>query len=87
MLMTVLIVEALTNVATYAHATHARMTHGRENGHARVELRDNRGGVNPDSNSGLRGLADRVSALDGHLMSDSRPGGGTTIAAEIPCSV
>ena len=34
--------------------------------------------------SGLRGLADRVAALDGRLSVESPPGGGTRVVAEIP---
>ena len=34
--------------------------------------------------SGLRGLRDRVDALDGHLELDSPLGGGTTLIVEIP---
>ena len=36
--------------------------------------------------TGLRGLADRVGALDGRLTIDSPPGEGTRIVAEIPCA-
>jgi signal transduction histidine kinase len=46
---------------------------------------DGVGGANPESGSGLRGLADRVEALDGLLEVESRPGVGTRIRAEIPC--
>ena len=35
--------------------------------------------------SGLRGLTDRVGALDGRLSVESPPGEGTTLRAEIPC--
>ena len=35
--------------------------------------------------TGLRGLADRVSALDGRLDVDSPPGAGTTVRAVLPC--
>ena len=45
-------------------------------------------GVTPDADpaagSGLRGLVDRVAALDGRLRVDSPPGGGTRVVAEIP---
>jgi signal transduction histidine kinase len=34
--------------------------------------------------SGLRGLADRVGALDGVLEVDSAPGLGTTVRASLP---
>jgi hypothetical protein len=37
--------------------------------------------------TGLRGLADRVAALDGRLDVDSAPGIGTTVRALIPCRV
>jgi signal transduction histidine kinase len=33
---------------------------------------------------GLRGLTDRIQALDGRLTIDSPPGGGTRLRAEIP---
>jgi signal transduction histidine kinase len=35
--------------------------------------------------SGLRGLADRVGALDGRIWVESPPGEGTRLHAEIPC--
>ena len=37
----------------------------------------------PTGGSGLRGLADRVAALEGTLTVDSPPGGGTRVSAEI----
>jgi signal transduction histidine kinase len=58
---------------------------GRENGRAVVEVVDDGvGGAKPGRGSGLRGLADRVEALDGRLRIDSPPGEGTVIRAEIP---
>ena len=63
------------------------MTVGRENGSAHIEIRDDgKGGATPDAGTGLRGLADRVAALDGQLTIDSPPGEGTRIVAEIPCA-
>ena len=35
--------------------------------------------------SGLTGLRDRVAAVDGRFTLTSPPGGGTTIAVEVPC--
>jgi signal transduction histidine kinase len=79
------IAEALTNVAKYAHANAATVAVRRINGHACVEIRDDGvGGADPGRGSGLRGLADRVGALDGSLALDSPPGSGTTLRAEIP---
>jgi signal transduction histidine kinase len=79
------VAEALANVAKYADADEAWVTVGRENGSAHIEIRDNgKGGATPDAGTGLRGLADRVGALDGQLTIDSPPGEGTRIVAEIP---
>ena len=51
----------------------------------RLEVRDDGvGGADPSTGTGLRGLRDRVDALDGHLELDSPPGGGTTVTVEIP---
>jgi len=80
------VAEALTNVARYADASHASVTVDRENGHVTVEVRDDGvGGADPATGSGLRGLADRVAALDGRLEVSSPPGEGTVVRAVIPC--
>jgi signal transduction histidine kinase len=79
------VAEALTNVAKYAHASQATVRVMRRNGHAVVEVADDGiGGADPDRGSGLRGLADRVSALDGSMSLDSPAGAGTRLRAEIP---
>jgi len=79
--------EALTNVARYAGATHSSVRVKREDGAAVVEITDDgAGGADPSRGSGLRGLADRVAALDGRLAIESPPGAGTAIRAWIPCS-
>ena len=44
---------------------------------------DGRGGADPHG-SGLRGLRDRVEALDGRLTIVSTAGAGTSIRAELP---
>ena len=41
--------------------------------------------ADPAAGSGLRGLTDRVSALEGRLEIDSGHERGTTITATIPC--
>jgi signal transduction histidine kinase len=77
--------EALTNVAKYADANEATVAVRRTNGHAEVEVADDGvGGADPGRGTGLRGLADRLGALDGSLSLDSPPGSGTTLRAEIP---
>jgi signal transduction histidine kinase len=78
--------EALANIARYSHASHATVTVARRNGHALVEVRDDGvGGADPSRGNGLRGLVDRVGALDGSLELVSAPGEGTIVYAEIPC--
>jgi PAS domain S-box-containing protein len=78
--------EALTNVAKYARASSVDVRVTRLNGRALVEVADDGiGGADPLHGSGLRGLADRVEALDGRLHVESSPGKGTVVRAEIPC--
>ena len=78
--------EALANVAKYSRATRVTMRVWRSKGIASIEIADDGVGGADDSNgSGLRGLADRVEALDGHLAIRSTPGAGTIVTAEMPC--
>ena len=78
--------EALANVAKYAHASAATVSLRRTATGVVVEITDDGvGGADPARGSGLRGLADRVEALDGRLTVSSPPGAGTVIAAEMPC--
>jgi signal transduction histidine kinase len=80
------VAEALTNVAKYARATHARVQVSRVNGRVTVEVADDGvGGADPTAGSGLSGLLDRVSSLGGELEVESEPGLGTRVRAEIPC--
>jgi signal transduction histidine kinase len=82
-----LVSEALTNVAKHAFASGAAVELTRANGELVVEVVDDGvGGANTSRGSGLRGLADRVEALDGRLRVWSPPDGGTRIRAEIPCA-
>ena len=79
------VAEALTNVAKYAQASYVAVTVRRENGCALIEIRDDGvGGADVAGGSGLRGLEDRVGALDGTLEVESPPGAGTLIRARIP---
>jgi signal transduction histidine kinase len=77
--------EALANVAKYARASAVNVRVARQNGRAVIEVVDDGvGGADPGHGSGLRGLADRIEALEGRLAVVSRSGEGTTIRAEIP---
>ena len=80
------VAESLTNVAKYAQAGHAEVRVSRDDGFALIEVRDDgAGGADPSSGTGLRGLADRLAALDGRLEVTSPPGRGTVVKARIPC--
>jgi signal transduction histidine kinase len=80
------IAEALTNIAKHAHAEHAAVAAGVEEGALHVQVRDDGiGGARPDG-SGLLGMADRLAALGGRLRIESPAGGGTLITADFPLS-
>jgi signal transduction histidine kinase len=77
--------EALTNVARHAGADLAVVRVARPNGRLTVEIEDDgSGGADIAAGSGLRGLADRVGALDGTLEVESSPGRGTVVRADLP---
>jgi PAS domain S-box-containing protein len=77
--------EALVNVARYAEATRATVWVAPVDGRLVVEVADDGvGGADAGKGTGLRGLADRVEALDGELELESEPQGGTRLRAEIP---
>jgi signal transduction histidine kinase len=78
--------EAITNVVKYARASHVRLSVSHADGRASLAVSDDGvGGADAAHGTGLRGLADRVEALGGHLYVDSPPGRGTRVRAEIPC--
>ena len=77
--------EALTNVAKYSRATHARLAAEDRDGLLTLEIADNGiGGADLANGTGLRGLADRVAAIDGKLTVDSPLGRGTRVSLAIP---
>jgi len=81
------VAEALTNVARYAEAQQVKVAVVRTNGQVDVQVSDDGiGGADPAHGSGLRGLSDRVAALDGRLELTSAAGDGTTVRARIPCA-
>ena len=79
------IAEAWTNVAKYAVATRVLVRTAWTNELLTVEVEDDGiGGATPAAGSGLRGLADRLAAIDGKLDVVSPTGGGTRLLARIP---
>jgi signal transduction histidine kinase len=78
------VAEALTNVTKHAQATHATVTIDIADGVIAAEIADDGiGGADATAGSGLRGLADRLEALEGTLTVHSPPGGGTCVQARV----
>ena len=79
------VAEALTNVVKHADASAVKVRLAAIDGKVVIEVRDDGvGAADPGGGSGLRGLADRLAALDGELRVESPPSGGTRVIAEIP---
>jgi signal transduction histidine kinase len=79
--------EALQNVAKYAHATQVRISLQAQNGTLRFTVADDGTGYDArhtPTGSGQRNMADRLSALGGRLQVQSAPGQGTTITGHLP---
>jgi signal transduction histidine kinase len=77
--------EALANVAKYAQARNVSVRAGWTTGTLIIEVADDGiGGADAARGSGLRGLADRLAAVDGSLEVVSPRGGGTRLLARIP---
>ena len=79
------VAEGLTNVVKYANASKATVSVRRRPGAVEVAVTDDGiGGARIDAGSGLRGLSDRLAALEGELELYSPFGEGTRLAARIP---
>ena len=78
--------EALANVAKHARASRATIGVTRRDGAVAVEVADDGMGGADAGGAGLRGMRDRVEALDGSLRVESPSGGGTRVTAAIPCA-
>ncbi|WP_196807334.1 sensor histidine kinase [Candidatus Solirubrobacter pratensis] len=81
-----LVAEALTNVSKHAQASQAWVTVTVEDGALRVEVRDDGIGGASATGSGMVGMQDRVTALEGRLRIVSPPGRGTVVVATLPLS-
>ena len=79
------VAEALSNAVKYAHASTVTVRIWVQEARLAIQVMDDGvGGADPDKGSGLRGLVDRVEALDGSLRINRPAGAGTQLAAEIP---
>ena len=79
------VAEALTNAARYSDATAVEVSAEQVDGRLRVVIKDDGRGEADMLGSGVRGIADRVAAVDGALSIRSPAGRGTVVRAEIPC--
>jgi signal transduction histidine kinase len=83
--------ELLSNVAQHAQASRASLTCAQHGPWLRIAVRDNgRGGATVNrvgSSSGLAGLTERISAVDGHISIASPAGGPTAVTIDLPSQV
>jgi len=81
------VAECLANVGKHADAAQAwvDLTHEAET--LRVVVGDDgRGGADPGSGTGMRGVARRLAAFDGTMRVSSPIGGPTLVTLEVPCA-
>ncbi|MFG3248178.1 sensor histidine kinase [Streptomyces sp. NPDC048187] len=77
--------ELLQNVSKHSAARSASVEVWRSSDRLLIQVGDDgRGGARLDGGTGMKGLADRLSAVDGLFVVDSPEGGPTTITAELP---
>jgi signal transduction histidine kinase len=88
--------EALANIVKHASAENVLVAVRTRGSLLEMEITDDgSGGVTADAGGlpaspshgyGLANIADRVAALDGELVIDSPPGGGTRLMVRVPCA-
>ncbi|MFE9772343.1 sensor histidine kinase [Streptomyces sp. NPDC005931] len=77
--------ELLQNVSKHSAARSASVDVWRADGRLLIQVRDDgRGGASLDGGTGMRGLSERLGAVDGLFVVDSPEGGPTTVTAELP---
>ncbi|WP_261675454.1 sensor domain-containing protein [Streptomyces lusitanus] len=77
--------ELLQNVSKHSRARSASVEVWRSDDRLFLQVRDDGvGGASLDGGTGMRGLADRLGAVDGLFVVDSPEGGPTTVTAELP---
>ncbi|MGW3726545.1 sensor histidine kinase, partial [Streptomyces sp. NPDC000851] len=77
--------ELLQNVSKHSGATAASVDVWRTEERLLIQVGDNgRGGAGLDGGTGMRGLAERLDAVDGLFVIESPGGGPTLITAELP---
>ena len=74
--------EAVTNVVRHANARHCSLRIVPVNGNCRIEIQDDGRGGNEAEGNGLRGMRERIEALQGTISRDTRS--GTCLTIEFP---
>ena len=83
------VLEALQNVAKYAHASRATVAMSCAGRDLEFSVTDDGAGFDTAqarSGTGLQGMADRLAAIDGTLRIRAEPGLGTTVSGRLPAS-
>jgi signal transduction histidine kinase len=79
------VAEALTNIAKHSGASQATVEVRCVGDLLLLDISDDgKGGAEPARGTGLAGIADRVTALDGRFTLTSPPGGPTQVHTELP---
>jgi signal transduction histidine kinase len=77
--------ELLQNISKHSGAQSAAVDVWRTEDRLLIQVWDDgRGGARLDGGTGMKGLADRLGAVDGLFVVDSPGGGPTTVTAELP---
>ncbi|MEU8027639.1 histidine kinase, partial [Streptomyces sp. NPDC049099] len=77
--------ELLQNISKHSRARSASVDVWRAEERLLIQVRDDgRGGARLEGGTGMRGLAERLGAVDGLFVLDSPAGGPTVVTAELP---
>ncbi|WP_369391277.1 sensor histidine kinase [Streptomyces sp. CG1] len=77
--------ELLQNISKHSQARSASVDVWRAENRLLIQVQDNgRGGARLEAGTGMRGLAERLGAVDGLFVLDSPKGGPTVVTAELP---
>jgi signal transduction histidine kinase len=81
------VLEAMNNVAKYAHARAVMISLAQRNGSLEFRVEDDGQGFDPattERGTGLQGISDRVDAIGGEVRVESAPGAGTRVTGSVP---